>query len=67
MCPIKTRIQDLFTNALRRSKTPVTMFLVKGVKLQGIITGSTFSASVPPRRPVAARVQARDLDDHAVA
>lgn len=31
-------LQDLFLNALRRSKTPVTMFLVKGVKLQGIIT-----------------------------
>ncbi len=29
---------DLFLNAVRRSKTPVTMFLVKGVKLQGIIT-----------------------------
>ena len=31
-------LQDVFLNALRRSKTPVTMFLVKGVKLQGIIT-----------------------------
>jgi host factor-I protein len=31
-------LQDLFLNTLRRSKTPVTMFLVKGVKLQGIIT-----------------------------
>ena len=31
-------LQDIFLNALRRSKTPVTMFLVKGVKLQGIIT-----------------------------
>ena len=31
-------LQDLFLNALRRNKTPVTMFLVKGVKLQGIIT-----------------------------
>ena len=31
-------LQDLFLNNLRRSKTPVTMFLVKGVKLQGIIT-----------------------------
>lgn len=32
------QLQDLYLNALRRSKTPVTMFLVKGVKLQGIIT-----------------------------
>ena len=31
-------LQDVFLNALRRSKSPVTMFLVKGVKLQGIIT-----------------------------
>lgn len=31
-------LQDIFLNALRRNKTPVTMFLVKGVKLQGIIT-----------------------------
>lgn len=31
-------LQDLFLNSLRKSKTPVTMFLVKGVKLQGIIT-----------------------------
>jgi host factor-I protein len=28
----------MFLNTLRRTKTPVTMFLVKGVKLQGIIT-----------------------------
>jgi len=34
----QTSLQDLFLNALRRSKTPVTMFLVKGVKLQGIVT-----------------------------
>lgn len=31
-------LQDIFLNHLRRSKSPVTMFLVKGVKLQGIIT-----------------------------
>ena len=31
-------LQDAFLNLLRRNKTPVTMFLVKGVKLQGIIT-----------------------------
>src|SRR4028118_310314 len=31
-------LQDIFLNTLRRSKVPVTMFLVKGVKLQGIIT-----------------------------
>ena len=31
-------LQDMFLNNLRRSKAPVTMFLVKGVKLQGILT-----------------------------
>ncbi|HVL29295.1 MAG TPA: RNA chaperone Hfq [Sphingomicrobium sp.] len=31
-------LQDLFLNQVRRSKTPVTVFLMKGVKLQGIIT-----------------------------
>jgi host factor-I protein len=31
-------IQDVFLNSLRKSKIPVTMFLVKGVKLQGIVT-----------------------------
>ena len=31
-------LQDLFMNSLRKSKIPVTMFLVKGVKLQGIVT-----------------------------
>ncbi len=31
-------LQDIFLNTLRKTKTPVTMFLVKGVKLQGIIT-----------------------------
>ena len=33
-----TNLQDQFLNHLRRDKTPVTMFLVKGVKLQGIVT-----------------------------
>ena len=31
-------LQDIFLNSVRKTKTPVTMFLVKGVKLQGIIT-----------------------------
>lgn len=31
-------LQDQFLNLLRKNKIPVTMFLVKGVKLQGIIT-----------------------------
>jgi host factor-I protein len=31
-------LQDVFLNQLRKDKAPVTMFLVKGVKLQGIVT-----------------------------
>ena len=31
-------LQDHFLNSVRRSKLPVTVFLVKGVKLQGVIT-----------------------------
>jgi len=31
-------LQDHFLNSVRRSKTPVTVFLMKGVKLQGVIT-----------------------------
>ena len=31
-------LQDQFLNFIRRSKVPVTIFLVKGVKLQGIVT-----------------------------
>ncbi len=36
-------LQDIFLNTLRKSKTPVTMFLVKGVKLQASSPGSTIS------------------------
>ena len=31
-------VQDVFLNTLRKTKNPVTVFLVNGVKLQGIIT-----------------------------
>ena len=31
-------LQDTFLNHIRKHKTPVTVFLVNGVKLQGIIT-----------------------------
>ena len=38
MADKQTSLQDLFLNQLRKNKAPVTMFLVKGVKLQGIVT-----------------------------
>lgn len=31
-------VQDVFLNYVRKNKTPVTVFLVNGVKLQGVIT-----------------------------
>ncbi|MEK9646909.1 MAG: RNA chaperone Hfq [Alphaproteobacteria bacterium] len=31
-------LQDVFLNHVRKQKVPVTVFLVNGVKLQGIIT-----------------------------
>ena len=39
MTPEKSQnVQDVFLNHVRKNKTPVTIFLVNGVKLQGIIT-----------------------------
>lgn len=34
----KQNLQDVFLNAVRKSKTPLTIFLVNGVKLQGVVT-----------------------------
>lgn len=31
-------VQDVFLNKIRKEKTSVTVFLVNGVKLQGIVT-----------------------------
>jgi host factor-I protein len=31
-------LQDTFLNYVRKQKTPLTVFLVNGVKLQGVIT-----------------------------
>lgn len=31
-------LQDHFLNSVRRAKQPVTIFLVKGIKLQGVVT-----------------------------
>ncbi|MBP7252963.1 MAG: RNA chaperone Hfq [Alphaproteobacteria bacterium] len=36
---LKTQnVQDVFLNYLRKNKAPVTVFLINGVKLQGVIT-----------------------------
>ena len=61
-------LQDHFLNSVRRAKLPVTIFLVKGVKLQGVDhLVRRFLAPAPPRGRVAARLQACDFDDHARA
>jgi len=31
-------VQDVFLNYVRKNKSPVTVFLINGVKLQGVIT-----------------------------
>ncbi len=31
-------VQDVFFNHVRKNKTPLTVFLVNGVKLQGVVT-----------------------------
>lgn len=34
----KQNLQDTFLNSVRKSKLPLTIFLVNGVKLQGVVT-----------------------------
>ena len=34
----KQNLQDAFLNSVRKTKTPLTIFLVNGVKLQGVVT-----------------------------
>ena len=34
----KQNLQDTFLNHVRKTKIPVTVFLINGVKLQGVIT-----------------------------
>ncbi len=38
MAADKQNLQDSFLNQLRKSKISVTIFLINGVKLQGVIT-----------------------------
>ncbi len=38
MAEKQNNLQDVFLNQVRKDKTPVTIFLVNGVKLQGVIT-----------------------------
>ncbi len=38
MAADRQNLQDAFLNNIRKAKNPVTVFLVNGVKLQGVIT-----------------------------
>ena len=38
MATDKNNLQDTFLNQVRKTKTPVTVFLMNGVKLQGSVT-----------------------------
>ena len=50
-------LQDLFLLSARRARMPVTVFLVNGFQMRGIVTGE--------RRQAADALQARDLNDRA--
>ena len=38
MASTQSSLQDVFLNSVRKNRNPVTLFLVNGVKLQGVIT-----------------------------
>ena len=38
MSSSQSSLQDTFLNSVRKNRNPVTLFLVNGVKLQGVIT-----------------------------
>lgn len=38
MASDRQNLQDAFLNTVRKTKVPVTIFLINGVKLQGVIT-----------------------------
>ena len=58
-------LQDQFLNTIRKHKVPVTIFLVKGVKLQGIVTWFDPFSLLLRRDGNAAGLQACDFNDHA--
>ena len=60
-------LQDQFLNSIRRSKTPATIFLVKGVKLQGIVTWYDPFSLLLRRDGQRSSLQARHCDDNAAA
>ena len=50
-------LQDTFLNHVRKNKTPLTIFLINGVKLQGIVSWfDNFCVLLAAGRTFAARV-----------
>ena len=42
-------VQDVFLNHIRKNKVPVTIFLINGVKLQGVVSSfDNFCLLLPP-------------------
>jgi RNA chaperone Hfq len=62
----KQNLQDAFLNHVRKAKVPVTIFLINGVKLQGVITWfDNFCVLLRRDGQSPAGLQACDLDGHA--
>ena len=59
-------VQDVFLNHIRKQKTPVTIFLVNGVKLQGIVTWFDNFSVLLRRDGHTQGLQAFHFDGHAV-
>ena len=63
-------LQDLFLLSARRNRTSVTVFLVNGFQMRGVITGFDqfvilLQSDGRQRRQAADALQARDLNDRA--
>ncbi len=64
----KQNLQDTFLNSVRKSKTPLTIFLVNGVKLQGVVSWfDNFCVLLRRDGQSPAGLQARHLHHHARA
>ena len=56
-------IQDTFLNTVRKDKTPITIYLVSGVKLTGKIRSfDKYSVLAGEQQPGAVDLQARHFD-----
>jgi RNA chaperone Hfq len=59
-------LQDLFLNTVRKQKISLTIFLINGVKLTGVVTSfDNFCVLSETRWSFAACLQACDLHHHA--